>query len=212
MAKLAQWTLNDPTVLVRVWDNSGNKNHGDFGTVKPEVVQDSPNGSRAMKWNGSNVTLPDVTGVAAISYWIKKTSGTFNNVVPSDSTWHLYVVSNGVQYLDGTAQTGSVTVSTAYSNLRTTISGGSGFSLSDIILYDAALTTQDIQNIMKVKTTLSKSHKLSTKEFVEDDSISKVSISKNGILTSKELHVDSEAAGTAFEKTGNLTTKSITEQ
>lgn len=208
---ISQWTLNDPTTLHRVWDNSGNKHHGDFGAKKPEIVLDSPNGTRAMHWTGSNVLLPEVSGVQAISYWMKTSTPSFNSTIPADGQWHLFVVSGDKVYLDGELQSTSVQVSDAISALRTALDGGSGFYLSDIIYYGSELTASEVTLILEVKTKLTNQYELHCKEIFESDEKSSISINRAGIVSAKKLEATGEAK-ILLGREGNIYIGKVVEQ
>lgn len=208
---ISQWTLNDPTTLHRVWDNSGNKHHGDFGAKKPEVVLDSPNGTRAMYWTGSNVLLPEVSGVQAISYWMKASASSFNSMIPADGQWHLFVVSEGKAYLDGELQSTSVQVSDAVSALRNALDGGSGFYLSDIIYYGSGLSASEVTSILEVKTRLTNQYELHCKEVFESDERSSISVNRAGIVSAKEIEATGEAK-ILFGREGNIYIGKVVEQ
>lgn len=209
---LSHWSLNDPTVLTRFWDNSGNGHHGDFGTKKPEVVLDSPNGSRAMHWpsGGANVVLPDVNNVLSISYWIKRESeAAWNSFVPADGQWHLLVVSDKV-YLDLEEVQQTKTVSDAITELRSAMNGGNGFYLSDLYYYGQVLDSTNIQKIYEVKTRLSKDYTLESKEILELSGSAKIGISKAGIVSADSFEVVEEGKA-VFSSTGKVTVNKIVE-
>lgn len=209
---ISQWTLNDPTQLARVWDNSGKGHHGDFGAVKPEVVLDSPNGSRSMKWVGSNVTLPEVQGVQAISYWMKREeSATFNSaMIPADGSWHLLVVTGGKLYVGGEEKT-SLTVDNAVATLKEAIDGGTGFYLSDIIFYGQELTEDNIKSILEVKTRLSKDG-IVCKEFVVEEERKSISVKREGVVLVSQLGLDETAKTVKFQLDGQVVIANIIEQ
>lgn len=199
MAKIiSQWTLNDPTSMTRVWDNSGNRHHGDFGENKPENQTDSPNGSRSFKWNNSHVILPEITGVKAISYWIKKEAGsTLVDDTQVDGNWHVVVVTENVE--------------SAVTKLKNAMNGGSGFSLSDVIFYGSELSEADIKAIKEVKIRVAK-NQMTVKEIVQDENVSNVQFSRRGIVTVSEFENPVVGQGQPQFKHGQVIVDNIVEQ
>lgn len=193
---IAHWSLNDPTTLSRVWDNSGNKHHGDFGETKPEVVLDSPCGQRAMKWvEGASIILPEVENVLALSYWSKENDG-----------WHSYVFSNGKYYVDA-VEKGDFELETAIGQLKTLLEEGENWTVSDIYYYGAALSEEEIQKLLSVKTTITKDLTLNAKEFVEEQD--KIQVKKAGIVNCKEIQDGKEKV--SFAKSGDVFVGNIVE-
>lgn len=186
---LAHWSLNEPSNNPsRVWDNSGNGYHGDFEEIKPVVVEDSPCGSRSMQWvEGSGVVLPTVSGVEAVSYWIKEDGG----------SWKFIVVSEGKQY-ENNEQVGDKTVSDAINSLHSMMLNEHGFSLSDIFYFESALSEADRDRLYTVKASISAENVLRGKEYVEGGD--KVSVGKTGIISAKNLEIKEGSVG--FGKTG----------
>lgn len=198
---IAHWSMNDPTTLTRFWDNSGNKHHGSFGATKPLVVTDSPAGSRAMSWphSGASVKLPTGLNPVAVSYWVKKGTGsTVDFPCIADNEWHFCVVSDGKIYVD-MQEKGSEATDTVVSLLETALDGGTDFTMSDLYYYGAALTTAEIAKIYQVKTSIVKTDGLKCKEFVEEVG-SGVKVLKNGVVKAESF--DATASKTSFTQTG----------
>lgn len=195
---IAHWSMNDPTDLTRFWDNSGNRHHGSFGDVKPEVVTDSPNGMRAMKWTNAVVTIPTNLNPTAISFYVKKLSGcTVDFPYVIDNNWNSVIVSGGKVYVNA-EEKGSQTVSAVAALIEGALNGGNGFILSDLYYYGSELTSTEIKRIVDVKASISRDKGLLCKEFVEEAD-SAVKIFKTGVMKVGEFVTGQDK--TSFKKT-----------
>ena len=206
---IAHWSMNDPTILTRVWDNSGNGHHGSFGDVKPEVVKDSPNGQRAMRWPvgaSTQVTLPGGLNPRSVSFWIKQLAGS-TVAFPSitDTEWHSIAVSGNTLYVDA-ENAGTQTVEGIVSLLESALGTGQGFIISDIYYYSDQITESEIDSLVHVKTSIVKGEGLRCKEFSEEGSTP--SVLKNGTVKAGKLSV---GGGVNFFKKDQVTVQNIVE-
>lgn len=218
MAKtiIAHYPLSEPSKYLegdKVWDISENKNHGDFGNILPTVIEAKINGTYAMEWvGGAVVTLPPMSPMSIV-YWVKQGAGSTLSISGiQDSEWHMVAASGGTLYIDGEIQL-QVPVTDIQSQLENAMNGGSGFSLSDIWYFGETLTVEEILNMYKVKTKITKDGNLVCKEFVESDTVTNVRVVKSGTVTAGSGSVQEiEGSVVSFGQQGVFKANEIVEQ